>query len=220
MSNSNGNRNPYIIIKGFGTYRPNNFTTTDGNPLPKIDIINTTIIPPTLKFEDLKIGDVLVCTYDGLKTITKNCLYQIENLITIKKKRILYNYISKANEEVERSINYIKLQGIKRKILFNPYKFRKLNVEESRDLSLGKLFLEETPVITSTKRKIDLVQNKNKKLIETLSKSILDQNRHHLSIVDWACQKSDTKLGISSEDFTELLELPLKDILAKIEPIK
>jgi hypothetical protein len=62
-------------------------------------------------------------------------------------------------------------------------------------------------------RKFDHVDNKNKALLEILSKSILDPNRHKLDVIDWACIKSDSKLGVKKEDFSEILNLTLKEIL-------
>jgi hypothetical protein len=50
-----------------------------------------------------------------------------------------------------------------------------------------------------------------------LSKSIIDVNRHHLSILDWACQKSGSYLKITPDDYETLLNMPLKDILKIIE---
>ena len=62
-----------------------------------------------------------------------------------------------------------------------------------------------------------MVANKELELMNMLSKSIIDPNRHHLSIIDWACQKSGTNLGITSDDYSDLLSMSLKDILEKIE---
>ena len=59
--------------------------------------------------------------------------------------------------------------------------------------------------------------NKNLELVKNLSRSIVDENRHHLSIIDWACQKSGTNLGITSDDYSFLMNMTLKDILEKIE---
>jgi hypothetical protein len=50
-----------------------------------------------------------------------------------------------------------------------------------------------------------------------LSKSIIDPNRHHLSILDWTCQKSGTNLGITPDDYSDILNMTLKEILEKIE---
>jgi hypothetical protein len=62
-----------------------------------------------------------------------------------------------------------------------------------------------------------LVQNKEFELMSALSKSIIDINRHHLSITEWACQKSGSNLGITTDDYTTLLNMSLKDILTLIE---
>ena len=62
-----------------------------------------------------------------------------------------------------------------------------------------------------------MISNKELELMCMLSKSIIDPNRHHLSIIDWACQKSGTNLGIIPNDYTTLLNMSLKDILEKIK---
>jgi len=53
--------------------------------------------------------------------------------------------------------------------------------------------------------------------MEVISKTLLDENRHHLSIIDWTCQKTGEKFRIKPEDFKDLLDMKLSDILAKIE---
>jgi hypothetical protein len=53
--------------------------------------------------------------------------------------------------------------------------------------------------------------------MSALSKSIIDPNRHYLSIIDWACQKSGTNLSITPDDYNTLLNMSLKDILNIIE---
>ena len=56
--------------------------------------------------------------------------------------------------------------------------------------------------------------------MKNLSKSIIDENRHHLSILDWACYKTGSMMGIVKEDYNELVNMSLKDILELIETQK
>jgi hypothetical protein len=102
---------------------------------------------------------------------------------------------------------------------FNSWVFRKLTPEESREINLNKiLHNEDAKVITDSKtRKIDLVINKNLELMKNLSRSIVDENRHHLSILDWACYKTGSTMGIVKEDYNDLMNMSLKNILELIE---
>jgi hypothetical protein len=113
----------------------------------------------------------------------------------------------------------IKFEGIKRKLKFNGCAFRKLTPEETREISLGSILNGEEPVIVKTTdiRKIDMVVNKERALMEVIAKTIIDENRHHLSIIDWTCQKTGEKMRIKPEDFKDLLDMKLSDILDKIE---
>ena len=53
--------------------------------------------------------------------------------------------------------------------------------------------------------------------MEVISKTLLDTNRHHLSIIDWSCSKTGENLRINPDDFKELLDMRLSDILLQIE---
>lgn len=115
--------------------------------------------------------------------------------------------------------HYIKFFGIKRKATFKSWVFRKLTTEESRELVLGDIFEESTvKVITSSdKRNIELVDDKDDVLLKNLATAIIDPNRHHLSIVDWASTKSGDKLQIESKDYDPYLNMTLSEILQKIK---
>jgi hypothetical protein len=203
-----------VEILGIGRFVVDNFTTTDGNPLPKTDIIvrPTPLEQPT--FEQLSKGDILICTSDGYKTLGKGCMYQIEELKVKSEQKMGWN--KQPYTHVEKSIKFV---GIPRTLKFSPWRFRKLTAQEAREISLNSVLHGEEPVIVKSKdiRKIELVANKELELMSALSKSIIDPNRHHLSITDWACQKSGQNLGITSDDYTYLLNMSLKDILEKIE---
>jgi hypothetical protein len=203
-----------VEILGIGRFVVDNFTTTDGNPLPKTDII---VQPAPLEqptFEQLSKGDILICTSDSYKTLGKGCMYQIEELKSVSSQKVGWN--KQTYTHVEKSIKFV---GIPRTLKFSPWRFRKLTAQEAREISLNSVLHGEEPVIVKSKdiRKIELVANKELELMSMLSKSIVDPNRHHLSIIDWACQKSGTNLGITSDDYSTLLNMSLKDILEKIE---
>ena len=80
------------------------------------------------------------------------------------------------------------------------------------------MFDETTGLITTNDtRKIDLVQDKNLELLKIVSKSILDPNRHGLKILDWGIQQVSKRTEVNVDDYADLLEMSLKDILDLIE---
>ncbi len=204
-----------VQLLGFGRYSVDSFTDTNGSPLPKTNYTSTQIqVERFIKFEDCKEGEILVCNSDHYKTLAKGSMYKIEKLEKIESE--VTGFGGRKWNRVDTSI---KFEGIKRKLKFNGWAFRKLTSEESREISLGSILNGEEPAIVKTAdiRKIDLSANKNKTLMESIAKTILDTNRHHLSIIDWTCQKTGEKLRIKPEDFKELLDMKLSDIIAKIE---
>lgn len=203
-----------VDILGVGRFSVNNFTDANGNPLPKTNIIIPSATLDVLKFEDLKKGDILVCKSDSYKTLMKGCMYQIEDL-----KSTSYQLTGWNNQLYTRTDKSIKFVGIPRTLKFSSWRFRKLTPQEAREISLNSVLHGEEPEVVKSKdiRKIELATNKELELMHALSKSIIDPNRHHLSIIDWACQKSSVKLGLKSEDYEALLNMSLKDILEKIE---
>lgn len=204
-----------VELVGFGRYVVDSFTDTSGNPLPKSNWHSNKVSQSDpIKFEDLKEEEILVCATDHYKTMAKGQMYKIERLVKIDHQR--KSFSGQVYTVSDKSIKFV---GLNRKLKFNGWCFRKLTAEESREISLGSILSGEEPnIIKSSKlRKIDIIINKEKALMEVLSKTILDTNRHHLSIVEWTCQKTGEKLRIVPEDFTELLNMKLSDILAKIE---
>ena len=203
-----------VDILGIGRFSVNNFTDNDGKPLPKINIILPIQVQETLKFEDLKKGDILVCKSDNYKTMGTGCMYQIEELKVKSSQRMNWNKTTYTHTE-----HSIKFVGITRSLKFSSWRFRKLTPHEAREISLNSVLHGEEPTIVKSKdiRKIELISNKEFELMSMISKSIIDPNRHHLSITEWACQKSGANLGITTDDYTTLLNMTLKDILNLIE---
>ena len=103
----------------------------------------------------------------------------------------------------------IKLKGSKRFVDFG-WNFKLVPKDESREIALNAIFGEN--VLQGEVGKID---NLDKILIDMLAKSILDPNRHRLSIVDWAIEKYG-KCGVKEDDFKALLNKKLKTILDNI----
>lgn len=204
-----------VQLIGFSRYSVDSFTDENGNPLPKTNY--TSVVRPVerfIKFEDCKDGEILVCNSDHYKTLAKGSMYKIEKLEKKETEKNGWNGRTWMHSETT-----IKFEGIKRKLKFNGWAFRKLTQEESREISLGSILSGQDPVIVKTTsiRKIDMVDNKEKALMEVIAKTILDSNRHHLSVVDWSCQKTGEKLRINPDDFKDLLDMKLSDIIEKIE---
>jgi len=203
-----------VEILGVGRFSVDNFTDTNGGPLPKTNVILPVPSQEILKIQDLNKGDILICKSDSYKTLGKGCMYQIEKISIISIQRT--NWSGQPYTHTEEKIKFV---GIPRTLKFSHWRFRKLNPQESREISLNSVLHGKEPEIVKSKdtRKIDLVSNKELELMSVLSKSIIDTNRHHLSIIDWACQKSSLNLGLNPNDYTDMLNMTLKEILEKIE---
>lgn len=202
-----------VQIKGVGRFTVKNFVDESGNPLPQI-LIN----PPRkeikrVEWTELKKGDILVCTSEHYKTLVCDGMYKIESLIT---KKIPYkSWNGTIGERLE---NKIKFVGMSRSLKFNSWAFRALTSSEQREIALSQVLDGQEPnIIQSQKiRKIDLVQDKNPVLMKALCQSILDPNRHVLSVVDWACQKTGEKWDLQPSDFSEIINKPLSEILQNV----
>jgi hypothetical protein len=202
-----------LSIKGIGRFKAGNFTDDSGNELPKTNIVKPFVQIERLKFEDLKEGDILVCTSGSYKTLIQNAMYRIEKLID-KTTQVQH---SRGNwTKTDQSIKFV---GYPRALKFSAWSFRALTAEESREIGLSALLDgKEPPVISKRpKKKIDHMENKDQVLIEVLFKSVIDPNRHALTIPKWACEKTAPKLGLEVEDFASIMEMSLKDILDIME---
>jgi hypothetical protein len=192
----------YIRIKGFGSYLCKNFTDSSGNPLPGIRYTNpnsTTVINDRVDATSLKKNDILVCKSDKYKYLVKGGKYRIENVID-------------ANTWRAR----VKFEGYSRYIQFSNWAFRKLSLQESRDLALSQIFNKPENFSVEFVRKFDQETNKTKVLIQSLAKSILDPYRHHYDLIDWTIEKTKYQ-GFKREDFNEILKMPLSEVLEAYE---
>jgi hypothetical protein len=212
-----------IKLVGSGRFSVDNFTDAAGSPIAKINYQSPLKeVDRFVKFEDCKEGDILVCLSDNYKTMARGSMYKIEKL---EKKEISRGGGGGGGSNFGYSglrtyhDHNIKFVGLKRKLKFNQWNFRKLTAEELREVSLGQILSNEEPNIVKSSdiRKIDLIENKEKMLMAIISRTILDVNRHHLSIVDWSCQKTGEKYRIKPEDFNKILDMKLSEILEILE---
>jgi len=203
-----------LMLKGAGKFSVANFTDENGNEVPKINIARPIEPVIRLKFSDLKEGDILVCTSGNYKTLLQGGMYRIEKLFSVSSQVPGWNGAMHTRTE-----EHVKFEGVKRKLKFSPWHFRKLSAGEARELSLSELLNgEAAPIIRSQNiKKIDMVDNKDQVLMEVIARSIVDPNRHHLSITEWGCEKVATKMSLVKEDFEYLMDKPLREILRLIE---
>lgn len=195
-----GNRK--IHIKNFGWYLIKNFTDTSGNPLPQIAYTNPN--QPVNNWQnfdatDLKKNDIVVCDTNKYKYLVKGAKYRV----------VLVQDANKWGAQ-------IKLEGYSRWIKYSSWSFRKLSVQETRELTLSQIFNKPENFNVEFVRKFEKELNPTKVLVDCLSKSILDPYRHHYGILDWTILKSKLQ-GLKKEDFEEILKMPLGEVLSKYE---
>ncbi len=191
-----------IEIKGFGWYLCKNFTDASGNPLPQIQYTNPN--KPTRQIiqadpNQLRPGDIIVCNSDKFKYLVKGGKYRI-------------NDVKNPNTWSAQ----VKLEGYNRSIKFTNWAFRKLSTQESRDLALSQIFDQPENFSVEFIRKFDKEKNKSKVLIQAMAKSILDPYRHQLGVIDWTIEKTKYQ-GFTKDDFQEILNLPLSEVLKMYE---
>lgn len=212
VKSQNGYGHGRISIKGIGYYGVENFTKADGSELPQI-LYDTRAKFEIIKAEDLKKGDIIVCTRDNnYKYLIKDGKYRIEDVSIVEKKNRYSN--------IPITEGLIKLEGYNRWIKWNHWSFRKLTTQESREISLSQILDKEENFSVEYKSKYEQSQNKEKILIETIASSILDPHRHHLSVIDWGVHKVKKNYNITKEDFDSLLDMKFSDILSKVENFK
>lgn len=190
-----------IRIRGFGTFLCKNFTDTSGNPLPEI-VYNNPQAPqaePRFNISELKKNDIIVCKSDRYKYLVKGGKYRISEI-----------------KDVNTWSANIKLEGYNRWIRFSTWAFRKLSIQESRDLALSQIFNQPENFSVEFVRKFDKESNKTKVLLQALAKSILDPYRHEYDVVNWTIEKTKYQ-DLRIEDFQEMLNKPLSEVLSDFE---
>jgi len=192
-----------ISIVGKGNYNVDNFTLTNGDPIP-LKLYDSKKKSNITDVKDLKKGDIIVCLSDNrFKYLIEGGKYRIKDLL-----------INSTNTWVSGSI---KIEGYDRWLRWSQFTFRKLSIQEKRDLSLSQIFDKEENFSVEFKRKFEQKEDKDRVLIETIAKSILDRHRHDLGLIDWACDKNGGHLKVTPEDFKHLMDKPLKEIIEIID---
>jgi len=193
----NNQRNNRVIITGFGGYSTSGFRMEDGTPIPldyKYDQRPKYVQPYIV---DVNVGDWVICNTNSYKTLIRGQRYQVEEVI-------------KADGEVKWNNKHkIKLKGSKRFVDFG-WNFKLVPKDESREIALNALFGDQ--VLNGEVGKID---NLDKIMVNMIAKSILDPNRHKLSIIEWAIEKYG-KCGITESDFKTLLDKKFKTVIENL----
>lgn len=194
------------LVNVAGHHQVSNFKTLGNEELPKIKFDND--VRKYTSYDELSVNDILVCKSDRYKSMIKGGYYKIEKL-------------TQAIGKYNTTTNYVKLEGVSRKLVFDCFSMDKLPTEIAREMSLNQVLYDEEDKVIRTdfkkQRKIDFVVNKELFFMELLSKSILDPNRHNIDIIDWACVQSKKKIDLTREDFDDVLKMPLGDILKLID---
>lgn len=193
-----------FISKGYNVERfnANHFVLESGAPIPKVNIS----IPDEYKqldFSDIKIGDILVYKSDNLKCLIKGAKYIVED----KKKSGNYG-------------GSIKFKGVSRWLCFSSWKFRPASKSEIREDSLLQILegRESGVIEKEPDSRIDSTgDKKNKNLIQFLSKSIINNNRHGMDIIDWSIKKEAKNWKLKREDYDKIIDLPLREVLKMID---
>lgn len=204
LYNTNGNGRVTLVDTG-GSHLVCNFTDTSGNVLPSINAhYQDTYI--STKFEELSVGDLLICNSKGHKTLTYGKMYRIEDLISKKNKY----YVDKK----------IKLEGVPRSFSFNNWNWRKLTKDEQRDIHLLEVLDNQTPDIVKEviRDKFSAMPNPEVELFKAISESVVDRKRHHFGLVEWYCRTVPGKrMNAKLDDFERILDMSLRDIIKLVD---
>lgn len=191
-----------IKIKGFGNYLCRDFTDVDGKPLPQINYVNQESVSNMVErfnCEDLKVGDIVVCNVDSYKYLLKGAKYRVSKIIESSSWNAMIN-----------------LEGYGRSIRFTNWSFRRLTIQEIREIALSSIFDTPEKFSVDFVRKFEKENNQVKILVETIAKSIIDPYRHQLDVVDWGIAKNKTQ-SLKKSDFENILQLPLSEVLKMYE---
>jgi hypothetical protein len=211
-------RSKYIYIDINGSiykFVTNKFKTEDGKDIPSIDWVSDRYRESELQSKyinriknTIKSGDYVICLSNHHKYLVYGNKYRISEV------DIQTVSLSWGNFDAIR----IKLEGDDK--FYSSNSFRCCTIQESRDTSLRVVFGETTEIkkpLSKFDRKIDQYDEESKfeKLIRTVMLSYIDPNRNNMSVIDWACKKTQPTLSIRPDDFKEILEMKLKEILEK-----
>lgn len=157
--------------------------------------------------KNLKSGDYVVPTHDGLKTLVKGRKYKVKDVRVFDHKSSM--------GAVTWSDIKIKLEGSER--WYISWTFRKCTNQEAREISLKTLFDETVDVekVNKHKRKFDYFTDEEKisMLLRFVVTSANDRFRNQMDIIDWTIEKTAERYSIKKEDFYSIKNMTLEQIL-------
>ena len=192
-------------------FRTNNFKTEDGKDIPEIDWESDAKKESDSQSRYLnrvkntiKSGDYVICLSNNHKYIVYGNKYRVSE---VDIQNIVPPRYSFRSELIR-----IKLEGDSK--FYSSNSFRCCTVQEARDTSLKVVFGEPTEIkipLSKSDRKIDQYdeQTKFKKLVKTVMLAYIDPNRNNMSVVEWACKKTQPGLSITKDDFGYYSSEPL-----------
>jgi len=190
--NTNGYGKVQLVETG-GTHLAVYFTDVNGAPLPTINAQYKDTRSYT-KFEELSVGDLVICKSKGHKTLTYGKMYRIEDLISKKSPNSTY-YIEQK----------IKLEGVPRTYTYSSWNWRVLSKDEQRDIQLLDVLDNQAP-------------DTEIELFTAICESMTDSKRHHYGLVDWYCRTVPGKrMNAKPEDFERILDMSLRDIIKLVD---
>jgi len=196
-----GNWRQYLVEtecgKRLGWYYADKFVLMDGKDLdPTKDYMNEQkdAIP--------EVGSIIICNVKTYRYLIKGGKYRISSVETCGSS---YYPMYK-----------IKLEGYDKELWYNNKTFKLLSKKESRKIKISQIFnKKENFTVDFKKRMIEQFDNKNKKLFDILSKSATNDKRHVYDPIDWVIKKSEKNLDLRREDFNEIMDMKLSDILER-----
>jgi len=166
--------------------------------------IHITEIDQTKIDKNLKVGDYVIPLHGGYRTIIKGKKYKVSAVKTVS------NRVS------------LRIEGSNR--WYTGYYFRKCSHQESREIQLNDLFDEPkmTIKLNPKKRKIDYFTDIEKKviLLQMICDSVSDRYRNKLDIIDWCIFRKGKDYKLNREDFDQIIDLSVREILSILETKK
>ena len=213
-------------IRGISWYKTSNFKTIDGGEInltswmsvdSEIVSYEDTNLYNLQNIKSLQKGDLIFCRKKKSVYLKVGCVYEIEDILIKEKELAIQSVFHQGRPPRKFFIKKVKIKGHNRWMSFDS--FRKLTEQEKRDISLKKIFNEDTGITRKLNKEIISDYSgdvKTSTIFKLLSKSIVDQNRNNLSIIDWTIQKTGKELRITKEDIDQILNMKLSTLLSKI----
>lgn len=222
ISNATSTRPNFIIKVGDHNYRTSikSFTNLDGTPIindyksNKEEVVEDYRLRLNDKdMKDLKKGDYVVAMSSS-KTIERGRMYIVSEVHFVEK-QFTRSWSTNTYTKTEAKLKVNGYGG-----WLSPYRFRKLSVQESRDIALSSVMDEDVKVDrANVDRRIDR-QNEDRKrqmVLGCLFSAIMDPYRNNMSVLEWAVKRTGKKYSINEEDLKPYLNMKLSQIVKSLD---